>query len=86
MHHVSGEQRSQKPQEETALINLARAETGISARRNRTHYGTFYRCTRPGTQSAETPAVNQSFTNVLKWLLHANPALGSLNGLSARYS
>lgn len=86
MHDVSGEQRSQKPQEETALINLACAETGISARCNRTHYGTFYRCTRLATQSAETPAANQSFTKLSKRLLHANPALGTLNGLSARYS
>lgn len=41
---------------------------------------------RLATQSAETPAANQSFTKLLKWFLHANPALGTLNCLSARYS
>lgn len=73
---MSVEQRLQKPQEETGLINLAYTETGISARINHTHYGTFCTCTCLETEHMETPTVNQSFTELSKYLVHANPNLG----------
>lgn len=75
IHHVSGE-RLQKPQEETGLINLAYTETGISAHINHTHYGTFCTCTCLATEHMVTPTVNQSFTELSKYLVHANPTLG----------
>lgn len=83
MHHVSGEQRLQKPQEETGLINLAFTETGISAHINHKHYGTFCTCTCMATVHMETPTVNQSFTGLSKYLVHENQTLGDSNGRSA---
>lgn len=73
---MSGERRLQKPQEETGLINLAYTETGISAHNNHTHYGTFCTCTCLATEYLEPPTVNQSFTEVSKYLVHANPIVG----------
>lgn len=82
-HHVSGEQRLQKPQEETGLINLAYTETGISAHTNHTHYGTFCMCTSLATECMETPTANQSFTELSKYVVHANPVLLLRRGVSA---
>lgn len=73
---MSVEQRLQKPQEETGLINLAYTETGISAHINHTHYGTFCTCTCLAIEHMETPTVNQSFMELSKYLVHANPTLG----------
>lgn len=71
---MSGEQRFQKPQGETGLINLAYTETGISAHINHTHYGTFCTCTCLAKQHVEAPTANQSFTELSKYLAHADPA------------
>lgn len=67
-----------KPQEETGLINLAYTETGISARSNHTHYGTFCTCTCLATELASTPTVNQSSTGLSEYLARCKPSTGAL--------